>query len=324
MNDTLSAADVFGNFDGPDVYDADDHHSGIPSPTAAAIDAIAIHRLKPQPGEPNHREFPEADDVATCVGQAMEDFAFIFDGTRLEDDLQELLWGVANLFHRRLVFIDKCLAENEDAQRVMVAEQDGSEVKSVELERKLDEGHALMERREAFEFMRDQAAERFGQLTGTPWLPRTGSRTSHAALTSAVIDSRAFQAAKRRKEIEVHCPEGTRIAFAGGMDCHDHTAIFAALDKTRAKYPDMVLLHGGGTKGAELIAAKWAEARSVAQVVFKPDWTRHAKAAPFKRNDTLLKEMPIGLIAFPGSGITENLVDKARALGIRVMRPACH
>jgi len=31
-----------------------------------------------------------------------------------------------------------------------------------------------------------------------------------------------------------------------------------------------------------------ADARKVPQVSFKPDWTRHAKAAPFKRNDELL------------------------------------
>jgi len=30
--------------------------------------------------------------------------------------------------------------------------------------------------------------------------------------------------------------------------------------------------------------------------------------------------MPQGLIATPGSGITENLVDKAKKLGIRIMR----
>ncbi len=41
----------------------------------------------------------------------------------------------------------------------------------------------------------------------------------------------------------------------------------------------------------------------------KPDWNRHAKAAPFRRNDQLLSVMPYGLIVFPGSGITENLAD---------------
>jgi hypothetical protein len=58
----------------------------------------------------------------------------------------------------------------------------------------------------------------------------------------------------------------------------------------------------------------------VSQITFKPDWTRHAKAAPFKRNDRLLQSMPIGVVVFPGSGITENLADKAKMLGIPVWR----
>ena len=78
----------------------------------------------------------------------------------------------------------------------------------------------------------------------------------------------------------------------------------------------MVLLHGGSPKGAERIAACWADTRKVVQIAFKPDWTRHAKAAPFKRNDAMLAVMPIGVVLFPGSGITDNFADKARSLGI--------
>jgi hypothetical protein len=40
-----------------------------------------------------------------------------------------------------------------------------------------------------------------------------------------------------------------------------------------------VLLHGGSPKGAELIASKWASSRKVPQIAFKPDWTKHQKAA---------------------------------------------
>ena len=82
----------------------------------------------------------------------------------------------------------------------------------------------------------------------------------------------------------------------------------------------MVLLHGGSPKGAERIAARWADHRKVPQIAFKPDWTRHAKAAPFKRNDQMLDVLPIGVIVFPGTGIQDNLADKARKLGIPVWK----
>lgn len=142
---------------------------------------------------------------------------------------------------------------------------------------------------------------------------------NHRNLTAAMIDSRDFLAAKRRAETEVMLPSGPKIAFSGG-DVADHKPIWAKLDQIHAKHPDMVLLHGGSPKGAEKVAARWADHRKVPQVAFKPDWTKHAKAAPFKRNDAMLNVLPIGVIIFPGTGIQDNLADKARKLGIPVYR----
>ena len=93
------------------------------------------------------------------------------------------------------------------------------------------------------------------------------------------------------------------------LTVHKHvTAIWRSLDGIKIKYEDMVLLHGGGP-GAEKIAASWAEKNGVHQVVCKPNWDRDGKAAPFRRNDVLLNFLPKGLLAFPGSGITNNLID---------------
>tara|TARA_R100000687_G_C6406219_1_gene144236 strand:- start:466 stop:657 length:192 start_codon:yes stop_codon:yes gene_type:complete len=58
----------------------------------------------------------------------------------------------------------------------------------------------------------------------------------------------------------------------------------------------------------------------VTQVAFKPDWTKHAEAAPFKRNDAMLDVLPVGLLVFTGTGIQENLADQASRLGIPVMK----
>jgi hypothetical protein len=168
--------------------------------------------------------------------------------------------------------------------------------------------------------MRDHAAELFEVETGSAWRPRAGSMVNHRALTSSVIDSREFIAVRKRANTEVLAPAGTRIAFTGGTDCNDHERIWAALDKIRAKHPEMVLLHGGSPKGAERIAACWADQRKVAQVVFKPDWTREGRAAPFKRNDRMLEALPAGVVVFPGSGISANLADKAKKLGIPCWR----
>ena len=164
--------------------------------------------------------------------------------------------------------------------------------------------------------MRDDAAHLYRTHTGLAWSPRHGSLVNRKMLTAALVDSRDFLAARRRAEREVLLPAGPKVAFTGGLDCSDVTGVWAALDRVHAKHPGMVLLHGGSPKGAERIAACWADNRKITQVAFKPDWTKHQKAAPFKRNDQLLDVLPIGVVVFPGSGISDNLADKARKLGI--------
>ena len=43
-------------------------------------------------------------------------------------------------------------------------------------------------------------------------------------------------------------------------------------------------------------------------------------AAPFKRNDAMLKALSIGVIAFPGSGIAANRADQVGRMGVPVWR----
>jgi hypothetical protein len=286
------------------------------SPTAHLLQELTLYGHRPGQDEPDPRPLPEPEAARGQLQTVVETLDAMLSGTRLEDDLADLLWSFVNLFHRKIDRVEAELDRNEQAQRRGQAEQDGSEVKSVELERLIDQGLSLIERRNAFEFFRDHAAELFETATGTNWRPRAGSMVNHRALTASMIDSREFLAARRRADTEVLAPAGTRIAFTGGTDYNDHQRIWDALDKVRAKHPDMVLLHGGSPRGAERIAACWADNRKVAQVVFKPDWTRHRNAAPFKRNDRMLEALPIGVLVFPGSGISANLADKARKLGI--------
>ena len=222
---------------------------------------------------------------STALIDIFDAFVATLGDTRLEPDLENLLWGAVNLFHRAADRAQRDLDDNELSQRRSQDEQDGSEIRSLELERLIAEGISQIERRNAFEVMRDHAAELFELHTGSAWTPRAGSMVNHKALTSAVIDSRDFLAAKRRAETEVMMPEGTRIAFAGGLDCNDHRAIWDALDRARAKHPDMVLLHGGSPKGAERIAACWAEKRKVAAARLQAglDPARQGRALPAQR-----------------------------------------
>src|ERR1700730_5030325 len=301
-----------------DDTDFEPPHSS--SPTDHVLAELQLYGHRPFQDEPDPRPLPEANAIGGTVADIFDALIATLRDTRLEPDLEDLLWSAVNLFHRAADRVHRELDDNEVAQKRSQKEQDGSEIRSVELERLVAEGLTLIERRNSMDLFRDLAADQFERHTGSSWRPRSGSMVNHRKLTAAMIDSRDFLAAKRRAETEVLLPAGSKIAFTGGLDFNDHAAIWDRLDKVRTKHPDMVLLHGGSPKGAERIAACWADARKVPQIVFKPDWTRHARAASFKRNERILDVLPIGVIAFPGSGISANLADKAKKLGIPVWK----
>jgi hypothetical protein len=290
------------------------------SPTDQLLSEIQLYGYRPFHDEPDPRPLPEGGAVAGALADIFAVLVSTLSDTRLEPDLDHLLWSTVNLFHRAVDRIECELDRNEQAQLRSQKEQDGSEIRSVELERLTAEGVTLIERRNSMEFFRDEAADQFERHTGSAWRPRSRSKINHRNLTAAMIDSRDFLAAKKRADNEVLLPVGPKIAVTGGLDFNDHRLIWDRLDKAHAKHPDMVLLHGGSPKGAELIAAKWASSRRVPQIAFRPDWTKHAKAAPFKRNDAMLDVLPIGVMVFPGTGIQDNLADKARKLGVPVWR----
>ncbi|HEV7228060.1 DUF2493 domain-containing protein [Brevundimonas sp.] len=286
------------------------------SPTAELLHELQLYGYRPFQDEPDPRPLPESRIVTGSLADLFDAMVVMLQDTRLEPDLEDLLWGQVNLFHRAADRIERALDDNEQAQKRLQREQDGSEVRSVELERAIAEGIHLLERRDAFELMRDTASDLYRLHTGSAWLPRHGSLATRRTMTAAMIDSRDFLAARRKAETDTLLPTGPKVAFTGGLDCNNVQAIWAALDRVHAKHSGMVLLHGGSPKGAERIAACWADNRKVTQIAFKPDWTKHQKAAPFKRNDAMLDVLPIGVVVFPGTGIQDNLADKARKLGI--------
>jgi hypothetical protein len=94
--------------------DFEPHHSS--SPTDQALHELQLYGYRPFQDEPDPRPLPEAH--------------------RLEPDLEDLLWLTVNVFHRAIDRIELELDDNELAQQRSQREQDGSEVKSVELERR--------------------------------------------------------------------------------------------------------------------------------------------------------------------------------------------
>ena len=277
--------------------------------------------IVPSRTNPTRGLCPKRRSIAGAVADIFDALVATLSDTRLEPDLEELLWSTVNLFHRAIARIERELDDNEQAQRRSQKEQDGSEIRSVELERLIAEGQTLIERRNGMELFRDHAADQFERHTGSTWRPRSGSKVNHRALTSAMIDSRDFLAAKRRAENEMLLPAGPKVAFTGGLDFNDHRAIWDRLDKALRQ----ASRHG---------AAAWRQpprapsasppagptiARS-RRSPSNPTGRSHAKAAPFKRNDAMLETSAHRRDRLPRLRHPANLADKARKLGIPVWK----
>lgn len=293
--------------------------AAIPGTTATArvIEELQTYGYHPTDDEPDPRPLPDGDAVENAITGLFQTLSETLSDTRLEPDLPDLLWHLTDIFHRKADRVQRQLDDNEIKQRSSQKDQDGSEIRSVELERLINQGLSVLERRNVFEMVRDLAAQHYESETGSSWRPRAGSLVNRKLQTAAIIDSRDYLSAKKISETQVMIPPGTRIAFSGGTECQDTARIWAVLDKALARYPDMVLMHGNA-KGADKVASLWADNRKVTQIAFEPDWKKDGKACVFKRNDRMLEAQPAHLIAFDGTGITANIVDKAKKLRIPV------
>src|SRR5208283_3974209 len=103
------------------------------SPTDHVLAELQLYGYRPFQDEPDRRPLPEAQAVAGAVADIFDALVASLGDTRLEPDLENLLWSTVNTFHRAVGRIERELDDNEQAQRRSQNEQDGSEIRSVEL-----------------------------------------------------------------------------------------------------------------------------------------------------------------------------------------------
>src|ERR1700742_165149 len=117
------------------IIDDTDEPSHTSSPTDSVLAELQLHGYRPFQDEVDPRPLPAAGTVAGAVADMFDALVATLSDTRLEPDLEDLLWSTVNLFHRAADRIGRELDDNEQAQRKSQREQNGSEVQSVELER---------------------------------------------------------------------------------------------------------------------------------------------------------------------------------------------
>src|SRR6185437_12142077 len=116
------------------------------SPTDHVLTELQLFGHRPFQDEPDPRPLPETQTIAGAVVDIFDALVSTLTDTRLEPDLEDLLWSTVNLFHRGVERIERELDDNERTQHRSQREQNGSEVRSVELERLIAQGLTLIER----------------------------------------------------------------------------------------------------------------------------------------------------------------------------------
>lgn len=272
-------------------------------------------------------DFPLREAVVQTLEAVWSDLFAMISGTALEADAEDLGWAFVNIFHRSATRKSMALDRATDEVRALIATADGSEVQTHELETQVERAQCAEAAMLALEEMREVAAALYLNEFGSSWKPVSSSRFNHSAmLTSALVEGRDFLRARAEAKRRAAMPEGTPVIFAGGRTRHTTEAdalafannVWSTLDKVRDRVPDMVLVHGGDSKGVDRLASSWAERRQVPQVTFSLDMRLGARAG-FKRNERMLSLDPRYVVAFPGNGVLERLVIEAKARRITVV-----
>ena len=272
-------------------------------------------------------DLPDEEAVAQTLDAVWSDLFALFPETALEDDAEEIGWAFVNLFHRAALKRAAQIDRATDEIRLLLASADGSEVHSSELENQIARARAAEAAMLGLEALRETAAALYLNETGSSWRPAGGSRVNHSgAQTSAVVDGREFLKMRSESRRKAVLPSGTPVLFAGGRLSFPSdveakafaTNVWDTLDKVRGHVADMILVHGGDSKGADRLAAAWAERRQIPQVAFRLD-LRLGQRAGFRRNEQMLALNPRYLVAFPGNGVLERLVIDAKENSIKVV-----
>lgn len=118
------------------------------------------------------------------------------------------------------------------------------------------------------------------------------------------------------------------IIVTGGRHYADFKYLFQTLnelaftpfinDDYSAVFEITLLIHGGAT-GADTLAGLWAYNNGIRAQVYQANWEKYGAAAGPRRNYRMLSEHRDALVVvFPGGRGTENCVETARKLKMRI------
>jgi hypothetical protein len=108
------------------------------------------------------------------------------------------------------------------------------------------------------------------------------------------------------------------VLVCGGRDYMDRDRVFSVLDRILRDKVNVTVLHGACYSGADRFADEWATEREIPCIRVPARWSVLGKVAGPERNGRMLCYLPNGVVAFPGGSGTQNMVDQAKAAGVKV------
>lgn len=109
-----------------------------------------------------------------------------------------------------------------------------------------------------------------------------------------------------------------KILVCGGRNFQNKNLLFKALSSLPFAVSCVI---NGGAKGADSLSTQWAIYEDIPYKEYPPDWKKYGKAAGPIRNSEMLQLEDIEyVVAFPGGKGTQDMIRKAKAAGILVIK----
>jgi hypothetical protein len=111
-----------------------------------------------------------------------------------------------------------------------------------------------------------------------------------------------------------------RVLVCGGRKFEGRAMLYRVLDDLHDRTPFTVVIHGAAT-GADQLADNWAAHHGIPAYRFHARWSKQGRAAGPIRNAKMLdKGRPDLVIGFPGGDGTKDMLRKALAADVRVLK----
>jgi hypothetical protein len=100
-----------------DCDDAEFEPAHASSPTDEILTELQLYGHRPFQDDPDPRPRPKPETIGGAVADVFDALVATLGDTRLEPDLEDLLWSTVNLFHRAAERVQRELDDNKDAQK---------------------------------------------------------------------------------------------------------------------------------------------------------------------------------------------------------------